>query len=175
MRAVPHFVASPLESAWELDVDHCFGAALEEGFGSFSGASEDELRIRWDQVLECVVRCDNYSCRVRYCQFFLRDLLRRLAEHFGVLERDVRELDDRRVDNVRDVEASPKPSLDDGHVHPSFGELGQGGRRQDLELRGSERFRGTANPRDGPLEARRITIQPLVPARDVGRRVGACT
>ena len=125
-------------------------------------------------MLERVVRCDNYSCRVRHCQLFLRDLLRRLAEHFGVLERDVRELDDRRIDDVGGVEASPKSSLDDGHVHPSLGELGQRGRRQDLELRGSKRFRGTANPRDGPLEGRRITIQPLVPARDVGRGVGAC-
>ena len=68
----------------------------------------------------------------------------------------------------------PEARLDDGHVHSGLGELGQRGGGQHLELGRSERLRGTANPRDGPLEGRRITIQPLVPARDVRRRVGAC-
>ena len=102
--------------------------------------------------LERVVRRDNYSCRMRNCQLLLRDLLRRVAEHLGVLERDVREQHDRRVDDVRRVEPPAEARLDDGHVHSVLGELGQRGGCQHLELGRSERFRGTANARDGPLE-----------------------
>ena len=64
------------------------------------------------------------------------------------------------------------PHLTDGPRHGQesrwvllgLGKLGQSGCGEHLELGRAKRFRGTANPRDGPLEARRITIQPLVPA-----------
>ena len=79
---------------------------------------------------ECVVRHDNYSCRMRYCKFFLRDLLRRVAEHLRVLEGDIREQDDRRVDDVRRIEPPSEPGLHDCRVHSLLGELGQRGRRQ---------------------------------------------
>ena len=104
---------------------------------------------------------------MRDCQLFLRDLFRRVAEHLGVLERDVRELDDLRADDVRRVQPSTETRLDHGHVHIRFRELEHGRGRQHLELRRAQLDRRLTNPRDGPLEGRRITIQPLVPAGDV--------
>ena len=106
-------------------------------------------------------------------EFLLRDLLARLAKHLGVFQRDVREQDDLGVDDVRRVEPSAEPRLDDRRVHAPFRELEQRRRGLDLELRRSELLRGTADARDGPLEASLITIQPLVPACDVRRRVRA--
>jgi hypothetical protein len=47
---------------------------------------------------------------MRYCQLLVRDLFRRVAEYVGVLERHVREQDDRSVDNVGGVEPSPETS-----------------------------------------------------------------
>ena len=107
------------------------------------------------------------------CEFLLRDLLARLAEHLGVFERDVGEQDDLGVDDVRRVEPSAEPGLDDRRVHALFRELEQRRGGQDFELRRPELLRGTADPRDGPLEAGLVTIQPLVPACDVRRGVRA--
>ena len=107
------------------------------------------------------------------CKFFLRDLLARLAEHLGVLERDVREQDDLGVDDVRRVEPASEAGFDDRCVDVPLGEVEQRRRGQRLELGCVELLRGVANARDGPLEARAITIQPLVPAGDVRRGVRA--
>ena len=137
-------------------------------------ASDHHARAGREELAVRVVRHDNYSCRMRNCKLLLRDLLDRVAEHLRVLEGDVRQQDDRRVDDVRRVEASAQPRLDDRHVHAGLGELGERGRGQRLELGRAELLRGLANPRDGPLERFGITIQPLVPARDVRRGVGAC-
>ena len=106
-------------------------------------------------------------------KLFLRDLLARLAEHLGVLQRDVGQQDDLGVDDVRRVEPSAEPRLDDRDVHALLRELEQRGRGQHLELRRPELLRGTANARDGPLEACLVTIEPLVPAGDVRRGVRA--
>src|SRR5262245_18284343 len=108
-----------------------------------------------------------------HSKLLVRDLLTRLAEYLGVLEGDVGEQNDLGVDHVRSVEPPAEPRFDDGNVHSLLGELEQRRRGQDLELRRAELLRGTANPRDGPLEARLVTIKPLVPARDVRRRVRA--
>jgi hypothetical protein len=139
----------------------------DERLGSFARASRDNPHSGGDEALESVVRHDNYACCVSNCQLLFRDLLDRVAEYLGVLERDVREQDDLGLDDVGCVEPSPQPGLDDGDVDLSVAELRQRGGGQRLELRRAELLRGRANPRDGPLEGGRITIQPLVPARDV--------
>ena len=103
-------------------------------------------------------RCPSTTTTLAACataSFSARDLLARVAEHLGVLERDVRQQDDRRVDDVRRVEPAAEPGLDDRHVDAALGELGERGRGQRLELGRAERLRGAANARDGPLEARR--------------------
>ena len=102
-------------------------------------AAEHLLRLLGDEVRVRVVRCDNYSGRMRYCQLLLRDLLARLAEHFRVLEVDVREQDDPGVDHVRRIQPAAEPGLDDGDVHLGCGELEQRRRGQRLELGGAER------------------------------------
>ena len=48
--------------------------------------------------------------------FSRRDLLPRVAEDVGVLEADVRQQDDGRVEDVRRVEPAAEPGLDDGCV-----------------------------------------------------------
>ena len=79
---------------------------------------------------------------MRNCKLLLRDLLGRVAEHLGVLEGDVREQDDRRVDDVRRVEPPAEPGLDDGHVDAALGELGERRGGQRLELGRSDVLRG---------------------------------
>ena len=68
-----------------------------------------------------------------------RDRLARLAEHVGVLERDVRQHDDPRVEDVRRVEPAAEPGLDDGDVDLARGELGERGGGEHLELRRARR------------------------------------
>src|SRR3954469_25175397 len=102
-----------------------------------------------------------------------RDLLERVAEYLGVLERNIGEQNDLRADDVRRVEPTPEAGFDDGHLDVSVGEVEKRGRCQHLELRGPDLLRGVANARDGPFEARWITIQPLVPAGNVWRGVRA--
>ena len=108
-----------------------------------------------------------------YRKLFPRDLLTRLAEHLGVLERDVREQDDLGVDDVRRVEPASETRFDDRCFDVTLGEVEERGCGQRLELGRVELLRGVANARDGPFEARGITIQPLVPAGDVRRGVRA--
>ena len=67
----------------------------------------------------------------------------------------------------------PSPASMTATSTPGLRELGERGGGQRLELGRAELLRGLANPRDGPLERFRITIQALVPAGDVRRGVGA--
>ena len=75
------------------------------------------------------------------------DRLARVAEHLGVLERDVRQHHDRRVEDVRRVEAAAEAGLDDGGVDLPRGELGERGGRQHLELRRARGVRPHARER----------------------------
>ncbi len=72
------------------------------------------------------------------------DLLARVAEHLGVLEPDVRQQDDARVDHVRRVVAAAEPGLDRSDLRSARGEVGERGRGERLELRRVDRLgRGT--------------------------------
>ena len=75
------------------------------------------------------------------------DRLARVAEHVGVLERDVRQHDDPRVEHVRRVVPAAEAGLDDGDVDLARGELGERGGRQHLELRRARRVRPDARER----------------------------
>ena len=173
MRTVTDLVVTALEAAGQRDIDLVLDLPAEERLGRFAWASVDDLDLARHELLVRVVRRDNHSCGMSNREFLPRDLLVRLAEHLGVLQRHVREQNDLSVDDVGRIEPPAETRLDDGHVHSLLRELEQGSRGQDLELRRPELLRGTANPRDGPLEAGLITIQPLVPAGDVRRRVRA--
>ncbi len=63
-----------------------------------------------------------------------RDLLLRVAEEVGVLERDRGQHRDPRGDHVGRVEPTAESRLDDGDLHPRLGERleGRGGRRLEL-------------------------------------------
>ena len=69
--------------------------------------------------------------------------------------------------------AAAEAGFDDGDVDAVGGELGQGGCREHLELRGSEPLRGRPHTTEGPLDVG-VPLphaDALGPARDMGRRV----
>ena len=80
------------------------------------------------------------------------DRLARVAEHVHVVERDVREHDDPRAQDVRRVVAAAEPRLDHGDVDLRLGECEERRRGDDLELRRVPRMR--PHPRDGRVEVR---------------------
>ena len=57
-----------------------------------------------------------------------------------MLEADVGEQDDARVDHVRRVVAAPEPGLDDRRLDAPRGELGECSGRDRLELRRTDRL-----------------------------------
>ena len=102
-----------------------------------------------------------------------RDRLTRRAEDVGVVERDVRQHDDRRVEHVRRVVAPAEPRLDHGHVDLARRELGQRGRREHLELRRALRVRANARERALEVGVLAVDLDPLGPAAHVRRDVRA--
>jgi hypothetical protein len=112
---------------------------------------------------------------MRHRELLLRDLLCRLAEHVGVLERDVREQDDLCVDDVRRVEPPAQTGLDGRHADPLLGEFAKRGGGQRLELRRLDRLGVRTDPRDRALEVGLCPVDPdsLRPPADVRRRVCA--
>ena len=112
---------------------------------------------------------------MRYCQLLLRDLLSRLAEHFRVLQVDVREQDDPGVDHVRRIQPAAEPGLDDGDVHLGLGELEQRRRGQGLELGGAEGIRRRPHALEGALDVHFLCadLDPLAPTTHVRGRVRA--
>ena len=69
-----------------------------------------------------------------------------------MLERDVREHDDARLEHVRRVVAPAETRLDDGDVDPGLRKRREGRRRQNLELRRSDPLGRAADSGDGALE-----------------------
>ena len=90
-----------------------------------------------------------------------------------MLEADVREQDDGRVDDVRRVETSAEPGLDDGRVDLALGEVRERSRGERLELRRADGLGGCAHTRDRAFEGVGVGVEPLVPAAHVRRRVRA--
>ncbi len=84
-----------------------------------------------------------------------------------MLEADVRQQDDGCVDDVRRVEASAEPCLDDRRADAAVGEVREGGCRQRLELRRVYGFGRAADRGDGTLERLGIGVEALMPAAHV--------
>ena len=103
------------------------------------------------------------------------DLLARRPEDVGVLEGDVGEDDDGRAQDVGRVVPSSEPRLDNRDLDARRGELGEGGRRQRLELRRLDRLRLPAHAIERGLEIGIPTADadPLGPGEHVRRGVGA--
>ena len=141
---------------------------------SLRAAGSDPAGIRHES---CPFRlAENNGCaRLHDGELLTRDRLARLAEDVGVVERDVRQQDDARVDHVRRVVASAEARLDNGDVDLLLSELRECRRGEDLELRRA--FRVGANALDGGFEARVLAgdLDALAPAAHVRRRVSADT
>ena len=104
-----------------------------------------------------------------------RDRLACVAEDVRVVERDAREHDDLRAEDVRGVVAAAESRLDDGDVDPRVGEREQGRRGQGLELRGSQGRGPGSDPGGGAFEVGLLAADadPLAPAADVRGHVRA--
>ena len=172
-----------LEPPWDLHrlrgrrVD----LAVEEGLGR--GDREREVRARDDVDTGCATAArealplalPEHDDRSRRDDGELldRDLLARLAEHVGVLERNVREHDDPGREDVRRVEPSSQPGLDDRDVDSLLGELGKGRRGDHLELRRPRGVGLDAGKRRGDVGVGSVDLDPLRPAPHVRRDVRA--
>ena len=88
-----------------------------------------------------------------------------------MLERDVREQHDPRVDHVGRVEAAPEAGLHGRRLDAPRCEVGERGGGQHLELRRSELLRCGPDTSHRALEACFVGVEPLVPARYVWRGV----
>ena len=71
-----------------------------------------------------------------------QDQLPRVAEHALVVEADVREPDDARVDDARGVVPAAETRLDDAGLDTGLGQHQERSRRESLELRGTLAERG---------------------------------
>ena len=89
VRAVPELAATVLEASWKGHARLGFALAPEEDVGRLSRVSRHDFGALRYQIGIQVVRQDNYSGRMSHGKLLLRDLLRRVAEHLGVLEADV--------------------------------------------------------------------------------------
>ena len=80
---------------------------------------------------------------------------------------------DRGGENVRRVQPAAEPGLDRRHVDALSGKLGESGSRQRLELRRLQPLGRRPDATNGMLEALRVGVEPLLPTRNVRRRVRA--
>ena len=84
-----------------------------------------------------------------------------------MLEADVREQHDGRVEHIGGVEPAPEPCLDSRDLDTPLGEVEERRGGENLELRGADGERVPAHAPDRALEARGVGVETLVPARDV--------
>src|SRR6478752_3016601 len=132
--------------------DECLRRLL--GAAEQDGAAPDEL-------LERVVRYDNYRVFIMdNSKFFDSNLLDRLAEHVGVLEPDVGEKNDARVDYVGRVVAPTEPGLDDRNVDMGIGERREGGGADRLELGRVDTLCRRANAGERRQKVGRVAVDP---------------
>ena len=83
---------------------------------------------------------------------------------------DVREDDDRRAEDVRRVQPSAEPGLDDRRVDALLRELGERGRGQRLELGRARRARPPPARAEPPARTRRRRCRAARPSRTRGER-----
>ena len=138
----------------------------EEGLGRRPGAAEPHSSPGHERR-ELVVRQHDDGARARDRELLAGDRLAGLAEHLGVLEPDVRQQHDARVEDVRRVEPAAEPGFDDGDVDAALGEVGERRGGQHLELRRADRFGVGAHAGDRALEPVGVGLEPLAPAGDV--------
>src|SRR6266516_1642180 len=186
--AVPELerrVAAVLHPAGETDGrgGRRIDVAAEEALGG--GDGQREVRAGDDDDLVCALvpgellplRLAEYDrvARMDDGELLGGDLLPRRAEHVGVLERDARQDDDARVEDVRGVVAAAESGLDDGDAHRGRGERRQRRRGQRLELRRFEPLGRGPHACDGGLEVRLLAADadPLAPTAHVRRDVRA--
>ena len=164
--------ASALEPSRKRELDLAVERVADERGRRLARAADDEATPR-HQPTPLVVRQHDGRSRMRDRELLGGDLVARVAEDVGVLEADVRQQDDGRVEDVRRVEAAAEPGLDDGGVDFALGEVCERGGRERLELRRGDGLRGGAHARDRSLERVRVGVEALVPAAHVRRRVRA--
>ena len=98
-----------------------------------------------------------------------------VAEHFRVLQPDVRQHLNRRAKDVGRIVAPAEPGLDDGDVDAGRRKLGEGRGGEHLELRRLERLGLGTHALDRRLEVRFFPAHadPLAPAAHVWREIRA--
>jgi len=170
MGAVAHLSVPDLEPSGERGVRQ-FDRPAEECFSCFARASHAHV-VTAQKIGKLAVGQHDDRPRPRDGELLRGDLLAALAEDLGVLERDVRQEDDARVDHIRRVETAAEARLDHRRLNAACLEVGEGGGRERLELGRANLFGCRADARERALEAGLVGLEPFVPARDVRRGVG---
>ena len=108
-------------------------------------------------------------------ELFGGDRLACRAEHFGVLQGDIRDHLNRRTEDVRRIVPPAEPGLDDGHVDAGCRKFGQGRSGEDLELRRLDTLGFGADAFDRRFEVSLFPAHadPLAPTAHVWRHVCA--
>ena len=157
--------AAALEPAGKRDLDRRASIGWPAKASAASRAPPSRTSLSRDEAAPFVVGQHDGRAGLRDRELLARDLLARVAEDVGVLEADVRQQDDARVDDVRRVEPAAESGLDDGGVDTALGEVRERGRGQRLELRrvrrsAAGRTRATARSNVSGSVSRR-SCQPL--------------
>jgi len=102
------------------------------------------------------------------------DRLSRLAQDVGVVERDVGQGNDLRLEDVGRIQSAAQAGLHHRDLDSGRGELGERGGGQHLELRRPEPLGGGPRPLERLLEVGVLAVHlhPLRPAADMRRGVG---
>ena len=131
--------ADHVEATGERDLDVALERPAEERFrgGPARVVGDDDLArfARASPRLPLRLAEDDCGSGRDDRELLRGDRLPRVAEHIGVIERDVRQHDDTGAEDVGRVMPPAEARLDDGDVDPVRGELGERGRGQHLELR----------------------------------------
>ena len=140
----------------------------DERLRGLPGSAEPDLACR-DEVAVGLVGKNDDAALLRDREFLPRDGLHGVTEHVRVLEPDVREQDDPRLEDVRRVEAAAEPGLDHRDVDLGIREGGERRGGHDLELGSTELLRSYSNARHRVLEVGFSTSDPdpLAPPDDV--------
>ena len=130
------------------------------------------------RTLEAVERPEDRVAAFDHSGLLGEDQRPCVAEHRSVLEGDVGQDDDGRIDHVRRVEPAAEPGLERDRLHPALGQGEQSRHREHLELGRLAELRRqppdlVAHAPDGPAEPasvhrRAVDEHALAVPRDVG-------